>query len=60
MRPVPAGRGADQGGRRGHPGGRPGRGHRLDRGHLDTLHAHLTELHRFIDQLAEVAGPPHP
>ncbi|MFF1280653.1 DUF6238 family protein [Streptomyces sp. NPDC058299] len=31
-----------------------------DRGHLDTLHAHLTELHRLIDQLAEVARPPHP
>ncbi|WP_399028653.1 DUF6238 family protein [Streptomyces sp. 15-116A] len=31
-----------------------------DRGHLDTLHAHLTELHRFIDQLAEAAAPPHP
>lgn len=31
-----------------------------DRGHLDTLHAHLTELHRLLDQLAEAARPPHP
>ncbi|MEV5506575.1 DUF6238 family protein [Streptomyces orinoci] len=32
----------------------------VDRTHLDTLHAHLTELHRLLDQLAEAARPPHP
>ncbi|MFF4867242.1 DUF6238 family protein [Streptomyces sp. NPDC001231] len=32
----------------------------LDRAHLDTLHAHLTELHRLLDQLAEAARPPRP
>ncbi|MFF8447702.1 DUF6238 family protein [Streptomyces leeuwenhoekii] len=32
----------------------------VDRAHLDTLHAHLTELHRLIDQLAQTARPPHP
>ncbi|MEV5878054.1 DUF6238 family protein [Streptomyces sp. NPDC052101] len=32
----------------------------VDRTHLDTLHAHLTELHRLIDQLAEAARPPYP
>ncbi|AKJ10177.1 hypothetical protein ABB07_09120 [Streptomyces incarnatus] len=34
--------------------------HVPDRTHLDTLHAHLTELHRLLDQLAEAARPPHP
>ncbi|MGW0137538.1 DUF6238 family protein [Streptomyces calvus] len=32
----------------------------VDRVHLDVLHAHLTELHRFLDQLAVAARPPHP
>ncbi|MFF3501148.1 DUF6238 family protein [Streptomyces sp. NPDC003247] len=32
----------------------------MDRTHADVLHAHLTELHRLLDQLAETARPPHP
>ncbi|GGL34529.1 hypothetical protein GCM10010095_19790 [Streptomyces anthocyanicus] len=32
----------------------------VDRAHLDVLHAHLTELHRLLDQLAEAARPPYP
>ncbi|MFG3043181.1 DUF6238 family protein [Streptomyces sp. NPDC048330] len=32
----------------------------VDRVHLDVLHAHLTALHRLLDQLAETARPPHP
>ncbi|MFE0187997.1 DUF6238 family protein [Streptomyces sp. NPDC058989] len=32
----------------------------VDRIHLDVLHAHLTALHRLLDQLAEAARPPHP
>ncbi|OIJ91636.1 DUF6238 family protein [Streptomyces colonosanans] len=32
----------------------------VDRAQLDAFHAHLTELHLFIDQLAETARPPHP
>ncbi|MGJ5751600.1 hypothetical protein FB563_4055 [Streptomyces puniciscabiei] len=39
---------------------RPEPAHPPDRTHLDTLHAHLTELHRLLDQLAEAARPPHP
>ncbi|WP_129287510.1 DUF6238 family protein [Streptomyces sp. GZWMJZ-114] len=35
-------------------------GRDIDRVHLDTLHAHLTELHRLLDQLAHTARPPHP
>ncbi|MEU5833034.1 DUF6238 family protein [Streptomyces diacarni] len=31
-----------------------------DRVHLDVLHAHLTALHRLLDQLAEPTRPPHP
>ncbi|MGW6454381.1 DUF6238 family protein [Streptomyces sp. NPDC055078] len=31
-----------------------------DRAHLDTLHAHLTALHRLLDQLTEQIRPPHP
>ncbi|MFE7119834.1 DUF6238 family protein [Streptomyces sp. NPDC057654] len=31
-----------------------------DRVHLDALHAHLTALHRLLDQLADAARPPHP
>ncbi|MFJ6574039.1 DUF6238 family protein [Streptomyces sp. NPDC091292] len=31
-----------------------------DRVHLDVLHAHLTGLHQFLDQLAEATRPPHP
>lgn len=31
-----------------------------DRAHLDVAHAHLTALHRLIDQLADTARPPHP
>ncbi|MFK0121641.1 DUF6238 family protein [Streptomyces sp. NPDC090994] len=31
-----------------------------DRAHLDVLHAHLTELHRLLDQLAEATRPPRP
>ncbi|MFJ9900729.1 DUF6238 family protein [Streptomyces sp. NPDC091280] len=31
-----------------------------DRVHLDVLHAHLTALHRLLDQLAESTRPPHP
>lgn len=30
------------------------------RPHLDVLHAHLTALHRLLDQIAETARPPHP
>lgn len=33
------------------PAGRP---------HLDVLHAHLTALHRLLDQIAETTRPPHP
>jgi hypothetical protein len=32
----------------------------VDRAHLDVLHAHLTALHQFLDQLAEATRPPHP
>ncbi|MGK4906438.1 DUF6238 family protein [Streptomyces albus] len=32
----------------------------VDRAHLDTLHAHLTALHKLLDQLTETARPPHP
>ncbi|MFF2567298.1 DUF6238 family protein [Streptomyces sp. NPDC058084] len=32
----------------------------VDRVHLDVLHAHLTALHRLLDQLADTARPPHP
>ncbi|MFH8591551.1 DUF6238 family protein [Streptomyces rimosus] len=32
----------------------------VDRLHLDALHAHLTALHRLLDQLAEAARPAHP
>ncbi|MFF1420067.1 DUF6238 family protein [Streptomyces sp. NPDC058280] len=32
----------------------------VDRLHLDVLHAHLTALHRLLDQLAEAARPPYP
>ncbi|MGW8452515.1 DUF6238 family protein [Streptomyces niveus] len=32
----------------------------VGRPHLDVLHAHLTALHRLLDQLAETARPPHP
>ncbi|MCZ4102360.1 DUF6238 family protein [Streptomyces sp. H39-C1] len=32
----------------------------VDRVHLDVLHAHLTALHRLLDQLAETTRPPHP
>ncbi|MEU3529087.1 DUF6238 family protein [Streptomyces sp. NPDC038707] len=39
---------------------RPGPAGPPDRAQLDALHAHLTELHRLIDQLAEAARPPHP
>ncbi|MGW1974194.1 DUF6238 family protein [Streptomyces sp. NPDC001889] len=31
-----------------------------DRAHLDTLHAHLTALHKLLDQCAEQIRPPHP
>ncbi|MET8577324.1 DUF6238 family protein [Streptomyces sp. NPDC005012] len=31
-----------------------------DRAHLDTLHAHLTAVHQFLDQLADTTHPPHP
>ncbi|MET9430002.1 DUF6238 family protein [Streptomyces sp. NPDC003036] len=31
-----------------------------DRPHLDTLHAHLTTLHRLVDQLAEHTRPERP
>ncbi|WP_405734902.1 DUF6238 family protein [Streptomyces sp. NBC_01537] len=31
-----------------------------DRVHLDVLHAHLTALHRLLDQLAASTRPPHP
>ncbi|MEU2874100.1 DUF6238 family protein [Streptomyces olivoreticuli] len=31
-----------------------------DRVHLDVLHAHLTALHRLLDQLTDTARPPHP
>ncbi|WP_406404004.1 DUF6238 family protein [Streptomyces uncialis] len=31
-----------------------------DRAHLDTLHAHLTALHRLLDQCAEQIRPSHP
>ncbi|MFB8352980.1 DUF6238 family protein [Streptomyces niveus] len=32
----------------------------VGRPHLDVLHAHLTALHRLLDQIAETARPPHP
>lgn len=32
----------------------------VDRAHLDVLHAHLTALHRLLDQLTESTRPPHP
>ncbi|MEU6964285.1 DUF6238 family protein [Streptomyces chrestomyceticus] len=32
----------------------------VDRVHLDALHAHLTALHRLLDQLAEASRPEHP
>ncbi|WP_329074918.1 DUF6238 family protein [Streptomyces niveus] len=32
----------------------------VGRAHLDVLHAHLTALHRLLDELAETARPPHP
>ncbi|MFE4664547.1 DUF6238 family protein [Streptomyces sp. NPDC056716] len=35
-------------------------GRPADRAHLDTLHAHLTALHRLLDQLAGQTRPPHP
>lgn len=31
-----------------------------DRVHLDVLHAHVTALHRMLDQLSETVRPPHP
>jgi hypothetical protein len=31
-----------------------------DRTHLDVLHAHLTELHQLLDQLAQTTRPPSP
>ncbi|MET9564759.1 DUF6238 family protein [Streptomyces tauricus] len=31
-----------------------------DRSHLDVLHAHLAELHRLLDYLAQATRPPHP
>ncbi|MFG2115548.1 DUF6238 family protein [Streptomyces sp. NPDC048718] len=38
-------------------GGAPGP---VDRPHLDVLHAHLTALHRLVDQLAEHTHPERP
>ncbi|MEU4986757.1 DUF6238 family protein [Streptomyces anthocyanicus] len=32
----------------------------VDRAHLDVIHAHVTELHRLLDRLAETARPAHP
>ncbi|MFF0740580.1 DUF6238 family protein [Streptomyces sp. NPDC004111] len=32
----------------------------VDRVHLDTLHSHLTALHRLLDQLTDSARPRHP
>ncbi|MBW1597281.1 DUF6238 family protein [Streptomyces sp. JJ38] len=32
----------------------------VDRLHLDVLHAHLTAVHRLLNQLAEAARPPYP
>ncbi|MFD3522267.1 DUF6238 family protein [Streptomyces sp. NPDC058653] len=32
----------------------------VGRAHLDVLHAHLTALHRLLNQLAETTRPPHP
>ncbi len=32
----------------------------VDRLHLDTLHTHLTALHRLLDRLADTTRPPHP
>ncbi|MFG2488031.1 DUF6238 family protein [Streptomyces virginiae] len=34
--------------------------HPADRPHLDTLHAHLTTLHRLLDQIAERTRPECP
>ncbi|MFE9686775.1 DUF6238 family protein [Streptomyces sp. NPDC006285] len=31
-----------------------------DRSHLDVLHAHLTEVHRLLDHLAQATRPPLP
>ncbi|RST17388.1 hypothetical protein EF908_34340 [Streptomyces sp. WAC04770] len=31
-----------------------------DRVHLDVLHAHVTTLHRMLDQLSETTRPPRP
>jgi hypothetical protein len=43
-----------------HARGLPATGSATDRPHLDALHAHLTELHRLLDHLADATRAPHP